>query len=280
MNRFLGRLTTRRLAFVVAVVGATTGLGASSAGAAVTIGETFTPTANCSGPTTMIAPTSPPSPAAQYTAPSAGVITSWKIQLAATVPPVVELTVVRPAGGNNFVTIGRGGLEEPVANQVNSYATRIRVLAGDVLGYYTSAGLTCAGMSTGSAVAFFNGPRTAVDSTNPFSPVSGYRPPISAELEPDADNDGFGDETQDQCPSDADTVNACRDKAAPETTITKQPKKKVKKKKAVFRFASSEAGATFRCSLNGAAFSRCTSPASMKASLQERQGDPACEVAA
>jgi hypothetical protein len=30
--------------------------------------------------------------------------------------------------------------------------------------------------------------------------------------------------------------------------------------------ASSEAGATFRCSLNGAAFSACTSPASINAS--------------
>ena len=32
---------------------------------------------------------------------------------------------------------------------------------------------------------------------------------VSAILEPDADGDGFGDETQDQCPTDASTQGPC-----------------------------------------------------------------------
>jgi hypothetical protein len=32
---------------------------------------------------------------------------------------------------------------------------------------------------------------------------------LSATLEPDADHDGFGDETQDQCPTNASTQGAC-----------------------------------------------------------------------
>ena len=32
---------------------------------------------------------------------------------------------------------------------------------------------------------------------------------MNADVEPDADGDGFGDETQDQCPSDKATHGAC-----------------------------------------------------------------------
>jgi hypothetical protein len=40
---------------------------------------------------------------------------------------------------------------------------------------------------------------------------------VSADIEPDADHDGFGDETQDQCPSDPTTQGPC-DKTAPNVT--------------------------------------------------------------
>ena len=53
------------------------------------------------------------------------------------------------------------------------------------------------------------------------------------------------------------------DTTPPETTITKSPKKKSAKKKATIEFTS-EAGAKFECSLNGAPFTPCTSPAAVK----------------
>jgi hypothetical protein len=45
----------------------------------------------------------------------------------------------------------------------------------------------------------------------------------------------------------------------PETTLTKQPKAKTKKRKAKLTFAADEAGATFQCSLDGSAFAPCGS---------------------
>jgi hypothetical protein len=73
---------------------------------------------------------------------------------------------------------------------------------------------------------------------------------ISAQLEPDADRDLFGGETQDQCPTNAAFQAPPCDRTAPETTISKNVKRsdigKVK-----FRFASDEAGATFECKLKG-----------------------------
>ena len=87
-------------------------------------------------------------------------------------------------------------------------------------------------------------------------------------LEPDADGDGFGDETQDGCPTEPATQGECQvqpDTAAPDTTITEGPKKKSKKKAAEFGFSSSEPGSTFECNLDdNFGFVPCTSPEDVK----------------
>jgi Tol biopolymer transport system component len=54
------------------------------------------------------------------------------------------------------------------------------------------------------------------------------------------------------------------DSVPPETTITKHPKDKTKKKQATFEFTSTEPGSTFECSLDGAPFAPCTSPETVK----------------
>jgi hypothetical protein len=84
---------------------------------------------------------------------------------------------------------------------------------------------------------------------------------VSAVLEPDADNDGFGDETQDCDAGDATLHDDC---VPPETTITVQPKKKTRKKRATLEFAASEAAASFECSLDGTPFAACSSPQKLK----------------
>lgn len=50
------------------------------------------------------------------------------------------------------------------------------------------------------------------------------------------------------------------DTGAPQTTITKHPKKKSEKTTAKFKFSSSEYGSSFECKLDKGAFKRCTSP--------------------
>ena len=61
----------------------------------------------------------------------------------------------------------------------------------------------------------------------------------------------------------ARSVTAAFTKIA-DTTILKGPKAKGTRTKAKFAFASTLAGASFECSLDGNAFAPCTSPATYK----------------
>ena len=65
-------------------------------------------------------------------------------------------------------------------------------------------------------------------------------------------------------------VDELPDRTPPETTITKGPKKKTKKKKATFEFTSSEPGSSFECSRDDKAFKPCTSPHKVKVKKKGR----------
>ena len=82
---------------------------------------------------------------------------------------------------------------------------------------------------------------------------------VQASVEPDADGDEYGDQTQDRCPAQADTQGDC-DTTAPTPDITKGPKKKTESQKARFRFASDDPSAAFQCRLDKKPFTACTSP--------------------
>jgi hypothetical protein len=59
---------------------------------------------------------------------------------------------------------------------------------------------------------------------------------------------------------DWSAVNSNSDTTPPETTITSGPAALVASRNATFTFAADEAGSTFKCSLDGAAFGPCASP--------------------
>ena len=68
---------------------------------------------------------------------------------------------------------------------------------------------------------FFAGPIPDGTGATPASPpIDKARVYVNADIEPDADHDGFGDETQDQCPSDASTAGPCPPPAPPAKDTT------------------------------------------------------------
>jgi hypothetical protein len=259
----------RIAAAAVGVVGL---LAASPTGAATQIGETFSPTIANSN--TTIIQSGAVSPAPSYTVPIAGVITSWNFErvVGSALSPQIKLKVARPAGGNLFTILGEDGPRTPAVG-LNNFPARIAVQPGDVIGLHVGVAghyIRAIGGMAGTAYGYhtFSGDPPQ-GSPMPFSgPFTGIQVDVSAAVEPDADNDGFGDETQDQCPGSAGPNNGCpeaappADAAAPHATITKGPKNKTKKKTATFEFTGTDtrAIASFECRLDGAQFATCISP--------------------
>jgi hypothetical protein len=252
-------LSFRRYTIVLLAAGTALSL-ASSAQASVTVGEDFATSggAGCNTPSTSLE-IQTQSAGNSYAAPFDGVFTSWSASDA--VWDMATLKVARLGTGSSFTVIAQDG---PRASDGVAHPIRIPVRQGDLIGLFLSNQVGCwdrtgaTGFTLGyKATDVLSGPGT-FDATDP-----GYQVPVTAQIEHDADNDGYGDETQDLCPTDPSTHGLC-DVFPPETSVTKGPKKKTKSKSATFEFNSSEPGSTFECSLDSSGFEPCGSPDTVK----------------
>jgi hypothetical protein len=136
-----------------------------------------------------------------YTVAGGGVITAMRTSFAGPQGAATALRVFRP-----FESRWTGVATVPVtlgASGEAAVATRVPVQAGDVLGLSKPAGpaLACAIPSPGALL--FHVPVSEPDAM-PFTPkvTPDLVPNVAATLEPDADRDGYGDESQDRCPTD------------------------------------------------------------------------------
>ena len=252
---------------------------APSATASTQIGSTFPPISNCNLATWLHSG----QPTGSHAVPFSGVITSWSFQAASTAPDL-NFKVTRPTSGGNHVIVGESGVKDTVPSTLNTFPAQIPAQAGDLIGYHTATPGNCKSFVAGYTIGFYASlDDPTVGSEKSFGSLMGQRLDLSATLEPDADGDGFGDETQDQCLGQAGPVNGCPeppagDSNAPSAQITKGPKHKTKKKTATFEFTGTDtrAIAGFQCSLDGGAFASCTSPHTVKV----KRGKHAFEVRA
>jgi hypothetical protein len=240
----------------------------SSAGASVEIGQA-PPTAgtpiSCTFEPVEAFNTSVFSGSDYVVPPGGGVITSWRHQAAASTAPV-SMRIYSPQNAGQWRSEAEATMT-PTANALNTAAARIPVEAGWRIGLIGGGGNWC---MNDTELEPTNVPDThnlllavvPLGTTAMFISTDSRRLNVAATIEPDADGDGFGDETQDQCPSGAQQQGDC---TPPETTVTKKPKKKSTKKRARIEFDSSEAGSTFECALDRSGFEPCSSPKAVKA---------------
>jgi uncharacterized repeat protein (TIGR01451 family) len=148
-----------------------------------------------------------------YAVPTPGVITSWYVQDGVPLTSDVQLRVARKSGADAVTFLGGSPAGARVAGGLDGpFPARISVSGGDVIGLTT--------VGDGRSCRFTNalGDTLVVPATDPSpggpTPVvtggSRFRFPIEAIVEPDGDNDGFGDLTQDRCPDVAGSVDGCR----------------------------------------------------------------------
>ncbi len=142
-------------------------------------------------------------------APAAGVVTKWKVLSGLALPPgftlAQKMRVFRSTGApNQFQTVAESstGL---VATGQNVFETRIPVLAGDRFGAYGPAGGAILFCSTANATDLLGLKEGDVSpgTSATYTPAEKLQLALSVTIEPDADGDGFGDESQDSCPQNA-----------------------------------------------------------------------------
>ncbi len=230
---------------------------AAAAPTSVTLGQTSgTGPIGCSTTYSGVQSTvaGPPS----YTTPSAGVITSFSHQSDAD-PGQIRALLYVPTSPTTYQIVAKSAVETITVSALNTFLTRIPVPAGVTLGSQMFSGAMVCGFTTGVAGDAFKYGIVNPDVTDVFTPAASFsgRWNISAVLESDEDGDGYGDVSQDLCPQSKLTQAAC---PAPDTTVTKAPKKKSTKRKATITFASTVAGSTFTCKVDKKAAAPCTSP--------------------
>lgn len=232
----LPRLTT--ISILATLAWAALTASAAPAGAAVTLGQAGFPPATCGG-NVYLAQTAVAGPP-DYAVPAGyGVITSWSAQGAAA-PGVGKFLVWRPTGTTNqYILLHKSFVEAFTTGIARTYLVRFPVEPNDVLGLMTNQNCLAAG-SLGDVAQYAtivtDPAEGSVQTLSNVIPQS--RIMLSAQVEPDADHDGFGDDTQDQCPTNPALQTPCPAAAAADTgqraaalkTCKKKHSKKARKK--------------------------------------------------
>ena len=141
------------------------------------------------------------------TAPADGVIVRWRAR--ATFGAGLSLLVMRPSDGGTFVEAARSPYGTYLGNSpIQSIDDRLSVRAGDRLGLATGGQIPTMG-ALGALAAMGDGERLGMLEPSEGTALDGYRLLVQADIEPDADKDGYGDVSQDECPGDSTRHAGC-----------------------------------------------------------------------
>lgn len=232
-----GENRNRRLVAALAAVVLGGLIAVPSAPAATSVGQLFQPTTNCTPNNTRLQAAA--QSGTSYTIPSAGVLTAWSFQAGVLPLTGLKFKLAQPLGGTSYRIVAETVAGPQVAAAVNTTAARIAVQPGQLIGIYYSEGYcgTIANGMIGDVYAARNDDQLA-GTTNSYGSNPQGRIPVQATIEPDADKDGFGDETQDKCvgragPDAGCAVVKCKKKKKKKSSAgaAKKKKKKCKKKK-------------------------------------------------
>lgn len=197
-----------------------------------------------------------------YVASAPGVITFWSIPPTPEPGHTLQLVILRrnypPSGVGHYFTALAKDIVRPLSSTTYNYfrGMRVPIEAGQELGLYVPAGQpdVTVGMVTAPAGVCMFGAGFGMAAMNRYRTHAGD-PPIGTELdyttagspyrlnvqvfvEPDADRDGFGDESQDDCPTNASTQGFCPRATAPAPRTLTRTRRKCKRRKAKPRSAA------------------------------------------
>lgn len=137
------------------------------------------------------------------------VITGWEVQVGpglGAVPQRLEVFEVR-SEFSDYEKIGESA-PEILVEGTNSFSTRIPVDEGDSVGLYGPNGTLLCGKESGAISMLYEG-AVATGETKQFKGAIEVGTPVIVIVEDDRDGDGYGDETQDRCPTSAAYQGDC-----------------------------------------------------------------------
>ena len=223
-------------------------------------------------------------PGVELTSPIDGVIVSWRVRRGegpgGLTADKISLRVLKSTATLHRYT----AVETSSAHEVPSsteepdgkiwvFPTQLPIKAGETIGLGTTAGqFSYAEKIDASFLERINPLADGKTATFTVPPFTDKFVDINADIEPDCDNDGLGDETQDPSipqtpacgfvPPPAPTLNP--PVPAPDTLIAKGPKKKIsthgQRTTVSFKFSSNDPAATFECRLDKGKYRHCSSP--------------------
>ena len=128
-------------------------------------------------------------------------ITQWRLTNGGSEVTAQILKVVRPtADPKAFRVVAESAFGAAVPGP-NTFDTRLPVQAGDKFGLYGLKGAIACAFGTGADKLGFTSGNSTIGTTLAASVEhASEQIPVSVVIEPDADHDGYGDETQDNCP--------------------------------------------------------------------------------
>ena len=204
MSKYVGVLATAMVAMLCSFA------LPSPASASVEFGDSCVADKPFETPFTLFEIANPGNPM-PTAAPSAGVITKLKFNLIP-VPVSIPLrfVVVRPTSPGQVQVVGE--VTHTVTGGPNAFDAQIPVKAGDRIGVGAGVGennVECHLESDSSFIGGFLGNPGVGGITPVIEGPASFRVPAVGVVEPDADNDGYGDETQDKRPQGATTQAVC-----------------------------------------------------------------------
>jgi hypothetical protein len=169
-----------------------------------------------------------------YTVPfPGGVITGWSHRGRSGNAGSGRLQLWGAVTTSSWFLVARSELESFTPGAATLFPTRLTVHGGEALGLHgENAGLDYVSTSGSDLRTLMSGggdPAPGETRVNGGS-ASFRLVNVSAVLEPDADADGFGDETQDQCLGQAGSASGCTPAAAGPTGQRARARKRCKKK--------------------------------------------------
>jgi hypothetical protein len=196
-----------------------------------------------------------------------GVIVSWRVRSGAAPKDLsVRLRLIR-----NETGVASGKIETlPHAAGTYEFAARLPVKSNDEIGIDgvnlpAPDGLIIFRAASGAFFDFWETKSLGEGEIRPASSKPESQPMLNVTIEPDADGDGFGDESQDKCAGAAGSTEGCplagptpaEPVLVPNTKIAEV---KIEGKKATFRFTSTVKNSKFKCKLDKKAWKSCRSP--------------------